>query len=115
MVGTCVCIMKCPKQATMHEAALGAVLVFSSEALLLIGGAREWCSVGQAVQECGHCLACGGRKRFYLLVYVCITCPWTGEVGYRGRVMKWREEERERERKKERKRKPRCLQPARGR
>lgn len=63
VVGTCVCIIICPDQDTMHEAALGAphCVQFGGSFSNWVG-AREWCSVGQDVRNVGTCLECGGGR-----------------------------------------------------
>ena len=45
------CIIICSDQDTMHEAELGAPLVFTSEVPSHFGSARESCSVGQNVRN----------------------------------------------------------------
>jgi hypothetical protein len=63
--------MTCPDQDTMHEAALGRRLVFSSEVGFQIGSVRELCSVGQNVRNAGTALGVATT-----VVYSPIAAQW---------------------------------------
>jgi hypothetical protein len=65
VVGTCECCYLSAGHDLCTKPHWEHVLCPRSQAVFEIGLAREWCKGRTGLQECGHCLECGGVRGLY--------------------------------------------------